>query len=108
MSVGGSFHQLRWVMGELNDEKQGDHWEAILGLEVWSRNDWTNAPPSLLHLPFLDIRPTDLVEYALWINEAMFLIEKIIIPYLVKHGFISDIGSLRMNCTSREAAAFLA
>ena len=108
ISVDGSFHQLRWVMRELNDEKQGDHWEAILGLEVWSRNDWTNAPLSLLHLPFLDIRTIDLVEYALWINEAMFLIENIIIPYLVKHRFISDTWSLRMNCTSREAAAFLA
>ena len=108
MSVGGSFHQLRWVMRELNDEKQGDHWEAILGLEVWSRNEWRNAPRSSLHLPFLDIRPIDLVEYAQWINEAMSVIEQIIIPYLVKHRFIADNWSLRMGCASREAAAFLA
>ena len=108
MSVGGTFHQLRWEMRELNDEKQGDHWEAILGLEVWSRNDWANAPLGSQFLPFSDIRPSDLVEYALWINEAMCVIEKIIIPYLVKHRFISDAWSLRMACTSRQAAAFLA
>ena len=80
----------------------------ITGKPSWDWKSGVEAPPSLLHLPFLDIRPIDLVEYALWVNEAMFLIEKIIIPYLVKHGFILDIGSLRMNCTSREAAAFLA
>ena len=108
MSAGGSFHQLRWVMRELNDEKQGDHWEAILGLEVWSRNDWEKVRLNPLHVPFLDIQRSDLVEYSLWINEAMLQIERIIIPYLVKHRFILDTWSLRMACTSREAAAFLA
>ena len=108
MSVGGTFRQLRWEMLELNDEKQGDHWEAILGLEVWSRNDWTNAPLGTMHLPFLDILPSDLVEYARWIHEAMYVIEKVIIPYLAKHRFIRDVWSFRATCSSRQAAAFLA
>ena len=108
MSGDGSFRELRWVMRELNDEKQGDHWEAILGLEVWSRNDWTNAPIGSLHLPFLDMLPSDLVEYAYWIHEAMFMIEMLIIPYLVRHRFLLNTVSLRMFCTSRKASAFLA
>ena len=57
---------------------------------------------------FLDIRPIDLVEYAQWINEAMCVIEQIIIPYLLKHRFIADSWSLRMGCASMKAAAFLA
>ena len=86
----------------------GDHWEAILGLEVWSRHDWANAPSGALHLPFVDIRPSDLMEYAMWIHEAMFEVEVLIIPYLVRYQFLSNRWSLRAFCKSREASAFLA
>ena len=108
VSEGGCLRELRWVMRELNDEKQGDHWEAILGLEVWSRRAWANAPIGALHLPFVDIRPSDLMEYAMWIHEAMFEVEVLIIPYLVRYQFLSNRWSLRAFCKSREASAFLA
>jgi hypothetical protein len=107
MSFGGSYRDLRWALSELNDSKLGDHWEAILGLEVWSRNDWRNTPHTTLLTPFMNISRNDIVEYASWINEAMHMLEHFIVPYLIRHRFIANVWGRYRTCTSRAAAAFL-
>jgi hypothetical protein len=107
MSVAGSCGGLRGALQWLNDETLGDHWEAILGLELWSRNEWRNAPRTSVHMPFLSVQRSGIVEYAQWINEAMHMLEHFIIPYLLRHRFIADIWTRGQACTSREAAVFM-
>jgi hypothetical protein len=102
------FDHMHWTLLSLNDEKQGDHWEAILGLEVWSRDGWSRAPRNNLDRAFLDIDRNDLVKYAHWINRAVEPLELIILPYLDQHAFLENSWFPRIRSTSRETAALMA